>query len=130
MYSAFIQMRFVVGPVARIVFLEVEDRTRAVDAFERELFDQLVERIDLSFLAGRPAQQREKIAKRGGDKTGVAIGRQRYDLAVVSFGELSLARREYQRQVREFRRRDAERLVDQDLLVRVGQMVLAADDVA
>ena len=35
----------------------------------------------------------------------------------------------YQRQVSKFRRRHAESLVDQDLFVRVRQMVLAADDV-
>ena len=60
--------RLVVGPVTRIVLVKIEDGVRAMNAVEREFLDQLVERIDLLFLARRPAKQREEIAKRRGKK--------------------------------------------------------------
>nr|WP_263975361.1 hypothetical protein [Leptolyngbya sp. 7M] len=63
------------------------------------------------------------------DKARVAIRRHRNDLAVFAFRQLALVRRHYERQMRECRRRDAERFVNEDLFVRVRQMVLAANDV-
>src|SRR6185369_13895376 len=74
------------------------------------------------------AQESKKIAKRGGEKTRVAIRRHRYDLTVLSLREFSFVRCKYQRQVCKFGRRHAKRFVDQDLLVRVSEVVLAADD--
>ena len=119
----------VVGPVTRVVVVEIEDRVRAMNVLEREFLDKLLERIDLFlFAARRPAKQRKKIAKRGGDKTGVAIGRQRNDLAVLALREFAFVRCEDQRKMRELRRRHAESFVDQNLFVRVRQMVLSAND--
>ncbi len=51
------------------------------------------------------------------------------DLAVYPLAQLLAAGSENKRKMGEVRRRYAERFIDQDLLVRVGQMVLAADDV-
>ena len=119
----------VVGPAFGVIGFVVEYRRGAMDAREREFSYQLIQRIDLLFLAGRPAHQRQEIAKCRRHKTGIAICRERNDLAVNALRQLLAARSEYQRQVRKFGRSNIERLVDQHLLVRVCQVVLPADDV-
>src|SRR2546423_961806 len=97
-------------------------------AFERELRDQLFERHDLLLtVRGRPTKQREEVAKRGGDEAAITIGRQRDDLAVLALREFRFVRRKDERQVREARDGRAERLVDENLLVCVRQMILAAN---
>src|SRR5205085_4653120 len=75
-----------------------------------------------------PAEQGKKIAKRGGNKTRVAVSRQRDDCAVNSFRQLLSAGREDEREVGEARDGRAERLIDKNLLVSIRQVVLPAYD--
>src|ERR1044072_8411121 len=94
--------RFIVGPVPRIAFMEIEYSVRAADRFERKILAQLVPRLDLFAIRRRPAQQYEKIAERRRNKTAIEISRQRKDFAVLAFGKLGLVRGQNQRQVGEF----------------------------
>ena len=92
-------------------------------------FDQLLFAQHFFAFGRRPAKQRQKVAKRRRHKTSIAISRQRNNFAVFAFRELAFVWRENQRQVRKLRHRRAERLVKQDLLVSVREMVLAANHV-
>src|SRR5207248_6578228 len=65
----------------------------------------------------------------GRHEASVAVGRKTNDLAVLALRELRFVGREYERQVREGRHRSAERLVDENLLVRVREVILTAYDV-
>ena len=52
---------------------------------EGEFIDEFFQRINFPFFARRPAHQREKIAERFGQKSGVAVSRHRNYFAVNSF---------------------------------------------
>ena len=75
-----------------------------------------------------PAEQREVVAHRLGQVAGVAqlLHRRR----AVALGELLAVGAVQQRQVGVERRLGAQRLEHEQLLGRVGEVVLAADDVA
>ena len=75
----------------------------------------------------RPSQQRQKIAEGFGHDAFVAIGD--HAGGAVALAEARLVRAENQRHVGEHRQRGAQRLVEQDLLGRIGNMIGAADDV-
>ena len=84
----------------------------------------------LAVVLGRPAQQAQKIHESVRQKAGVAIGRDADHGAVAALGKLGAIGGHQQRQVRECRRRDARGFEDQHVLEGVGQVILAADDVA
>ena len=65
-----------------------------------------------------------------GQEAGVAIGGDGDDGAVDALGKLRAVGRDQQRQVREVGRLGAGGLEDQHVLEGVGEVILAADDVA
>ncbi len=71
--------------------------------------------------------------KAGRKETGVAIGGDADDRAVLAFRKLGAVGRDQEREMRELRQGGVRRLCgfeDQDVLEGVGEMILAADDVA
>ena len=107
--------------------LAIEDRAALVHLPDVEALDDLVERQDLLLGAGRPAEQREVVDERLGDEPLVDVGVDR-GLA-LALAHLRAVRVEDERQVREARHVVAERSEQQDVLGRVREVVLAADDV-
>ena len=107
--------------------LGVEDRRRGAHALERELALHLLARQDLAVAARRPAEQREEVEERLGQDALVAPlldgG------GAVPLGELLAVGAEDHAEVRELRDRRAERPEERDVLGRVGEVVVAADDV-
>jgi hypothetical protein len=97
---------------------------------KRERLDELGRREELLIRARRPADEGEEVAERLRDEALVAIRRDRHHFAVLPLRELRAVGRVDERQVRERGRLLAESLVDEDLLVGVGQVVLAADHMA
>ncbi len=109
---------------------EIDDGVGAVDAFERESGGEFVEREELAIVLGRPAQQAEKVDESLGQEAGIAIGGDADDRAVAALGELGAIGRDQQGKMGELRRLDAQALEDQQMLEGVGEVILAADDVA
>ncbi len=90
-------------------------------------------RISVEVLSGAgfrrgPSQQRQKIAESFGHDAFVAIGD--HAGGAVTLAQARLVGAEDQRHVGEHRQRRAQRLVEQDLLGGIRNMVGAADDVA
>ncbi len=108
--------------------LGVEDRGRGADALERELPLHLLAREDLAVASGRPAEKRQEVEEGLGEDALVAPlldgGR------AVPLGELLAVRAEDHPQVGELRNGSAERPEQGDVLGRVGEVIVAADDVA
>ena len=108
--------------------LAVEDRAALLDVLEVEPPGQVVEREDLLFRAGRPAQQRQEVDHRLGDEALAAVvGDRGLALALAHLRPVGV---EDERQVAERRDVVAERPEQQDVLRGVRDVVLAADDVA
>ena len=108
--------------------LRIEDRRRRADALERELALHLLARQDLAVLARRPAEEGEEVDERLGQDALVAPlldGR-----GAVALRELLAVGAEDHAEVRELRDRRAERPEEGDVLGRVREVVVAADDVA
>ena len=101
-----------------------------IDAFERKCVDQFLARHLLAIVLRRPAQQAQKIDEALRQKSGVAIGGDADHRPVLALRKLRAVGSDQQRQMRELRRLDAERLENQHVLEGVGQMILAANDVA
>ena len=93
----------------------------------RELLDELLGRDDRLVVLGAPAEQREVVAQRLGQVARVA--QLLHGRRAVALGELLAVQAVQQRQVRVERRLRAERLEHEQLLGRVGEVVLAAHDV-
>ena len=92
-----------------------------------EPLDDLVERKDLLLGPGGPAEEREVVDQRLGDEAFVDVGVDR-GLA-LALAHLRAVRVEDERQVREARHVVAQRSEQEDVLGRVREVVLAADDV-
>ena len=116
-----------VAAVQPAQLLLVEARRVARDALDAEAPDELVGREDRLVVGVAPAEQREVVAHRLGQVAGVAQLLHRR--GAVALGELLAVGAVQQRQVGEERRLGAQRLVDEELLGRVREVVLAADDV-
>ena len=108
--------------VEGIFFGEVDDGVGAVDAFEGEEGGEFFEREELAVVFGRPAEEAEEIDEGVREKSGVAIGGDGDDGAVVALGELGAVGGDEQRQVGELRRRRRRGPEDQDVLEGVGEM--------
>ncbi len=91
---------------------------------------ELVESEKLAVVLGRPAEQAEEVDESLGQKAGIAIGGDADDGAVLALGELGAIGGDEQGEMRELGRLDAEGLEDQQVLEGVGEVILAADDVA
>ena len=113
-----------------ILLGEIHHGIAAVDAFERESVDQFLAAHLLAIVLGRPAQQAQKIDEGVRQEAGIAVGGDADHRAVAALGELGAIGGHQQRQVGESGRRGAGGLEDQDVLEGVGEVVLAADDVA
>ncbi len=113
-----------------IFFSEVDDGVGAVDAFEREGGGEFVESEELAIVLGRPAEQAEEVDESLRQEAGVAIGGDADDGSVFALGEFGAIGGDQQRKMRELRRLDAEPFEDQQVLEGVGEVILAADDVA
>ena len=100
---------------------------RAAHAFQREQGNLLLADQKLG-IAMPPAEAEQVIAQRLGQKTLLAEF-QHADRA-VAFREFRAVGAVDERDMREMRRLPAHRVVDLDLPERVGQMVVAADDMA
>ena len=104
---------------------EVEARGRAADRRQVERGDQLLGGEEL-LVAMAPAEPRQIIAQRGRQIAHRAIG---VDAErAVALGELGAVRPVDERDMRHDRHVPAERLIDLGLARRVGQMIVAADD--
>src|SRR5207245_8372636 len=121
--------RFVVRPVARIVLVEIEDGIGAADALERKSLRQLFQRKNFLFIFGRPSQQGQEIAKGRGYKSAIPIGCQRDDFTMLALRKFALIRRQDQWQVRKLWLWRAQSFVEQSLLVRISQLIIAEDNV-
>ena len=84
------------------------------------------ERQDLGPVGRRPAEEDEIIGQRLGQKALVPVFRDRN--AAVALGELRPVRPQDQRHMAEARRGQAERFIKKDLLGRVRDVVVAAED--
>ena len=105
----------------------VEARRVARDALDAELPHELIGRDDRLVVARAPAEQGHVVAQRLGQVALVA--QLLHGRRAVTLGELLAVRAMQQRQVRVHRRLRAERLEHEQLLRRVGEVVLAAHDV-
>ncbi len=113
-----------------VFFREIDDGVGAVDAFESEGGGELVEGEELAVVLGRPAEEAEEVDEGLGQEAGIAIGGDADDGAVLALGELGAIGGDEQGEMGELGRRDAEGLEDQQVLEGVGEVILAADDVA
>ena len=107
--------------------LLVEARRVLLHALELEAPDELGGRDDRLVVDIAPPEQREVVAHRLGEVAGVAQLLDRR--GTVALGELLAVGAVQKREVRVDRLLGAERLQDQQLLGRVGVVVVAADDV-
>ena len=108
--------------------LAVEHGTALLDVLDVETGRELVERQDLLLAPGGPAKEREVVDERLTDEAlaDVVVDR-RLALPLAHLGAVGV---EDERQVGEHRFVVAEGTEQEDVLRRVGQVVLAADDVA
>ena len=104
-----------------------EDGVAAADALERERGDELVAREELLIVAGRPAEEREEVDHRFGKIAEALVLHHRG--GAVTLAQPLLVRAEDERHVREARRRLAECLVEQNLLGRIRDVVVATDNI-
>ncbi len=90
--------------------------------------DELPLAVDLAgVVGGRPAEQGHEVEERLGEEAGLLV---LHDAGgAVALAHLGTVGAEDHGDVGELRQRRAQRPVDQDLLRRVGDVVLAADDV-
>ena len=111
-----------------VLELLVVERGRAgADALEREPLDELVHGHDLGLVVVAPAEQGEVVDERLGE---VALVAELLDPdGAVTLGELLPVGSEDARDVAVARHVRAEHLEDADLLRRVGDVVVAPDDV-
>ena len=116
--------------IERVGFGEVHHRVAAVDAGQRERLDQVLARHLLAVVLGRPAQQAQEVHEGVRQKARVAISGHADHRAVAPLGKLGSVGRHQQRQVGEGGRLAPGRLEDQQVLKGVGEVVLAANDVA
>ena len=113
-----------------VIFSKVDDGIGAVDAFESESGGELVESEELAVVLGRPAEEAEEIDEGLGQEAGIAIGGDADDGAVLALGELGAIGGDQQGEMGELGRLGAEGLEDEQVLEGVGEVILAADDVA
>ena len=107
--------------------LMIETRRVARHALDRELLDELLRRDDRLVVLRAPAEQREVVAQRLGQVALVA--QLLHGRRAVALGQLLAVHAVQQRQVGVQRRLRAERPEHEQLLGRVGEVVLAAHDV-
>ena len=107
--------------------LLVEDRARTAHVGDVEALDQLLGAEDRRVVLRAPAEQSEVVPHGGGHVAGVAelLDARR----AVALGELLPVRAVQQRQVRVAGRRDPQRIHHEQLLGRVGEVVVAPDHV-
>ena len=105
----------------------VEHSRTVADLREIEPPCHLVDRHELFVLARRPAKQRQIVDERFGQIPALAeLGDAR---RAVALRERRVIRPEHEREMRKSRRTQPERLVQEQLPRRVGDVVLASDDV-
>ena len=107
--------------------VEVEDRPALADVLDVEPLDELLDREDLGLAVEGPALQRQEVQHGLGRVALAAVVLERG--VARALAELLLVGAEHQGQVPELRRLRAEGPVEQDLLGRVDQVLLAAEDV-
>ena len=103
--------------------LRIEDRRLFLQPVGREQLDHLFERHHLAISPGRPAEEREEIDHRARQDPLVAVIADRG--RPVSLAQLLAVEPVNHRDVRELRQLGAERAVEQDLLGRVGDVIVA-----
>ncbi len=91
---------------------------------------ELVESQEFAIVLGRPAEEAEEVDESLGQKAGIAIGGDADDGPVLALGELGAVGRDEQRKMRKLRRLCSEALEDEQVLEGVGEVILAANDVA
>ncbi len=116
--------------IERNFLSEIHDSIGAIDVFEGEEAGELVEGEELAVVFGRPAEQAEEVDERVREKSGVAIGGDADDGAVAALGELGAVGGDEQGQMRELRRHGPKAFEDEQVFEGVGEVVLAANDVA
>ena len=102
-------------------------RALAIDLLQAEKPDDFFDRDFLAVIFRRPAEQAEVIAHRFRQKTFREISA--HARADVALAHLRAVLVQDQRDVREARRLRAERAIELDVLRRIREMILAADDV-
>src|SRR5580658_7905356 len=101
-----------------------------MDAFEGESANQFLARHVFAVVFRRPAQQTEKIDEGFREESGVAVSGDADHRTVAALGELGSVGGDEQRKMRKLRRLGACAFEDEHVLVGVGEMVLAANNVA
>src|SRR3984957_4199838 len=109
---------------------EIDHRVVAMDALERKRIHQLLTRQLLAIVFGRPAQQAQKVDVGVRQESRVTIRGDAHHRPVLALGQLRTIRRNQQRQMRELRRLRAQGFKNQYVLEGIGQMILAANNVA
>ena len=113
-----------------IRFGEVHHRVAAIDALEGEGVDEILAGHALAVVLRRPAEQAQKIQIGVRQEARVAVRGDAHHGPMAALGELGAVGRNQQREVRENGRGDAGGLEDQNVFEGVGEVVLAADDMA
>ena len=113
-----------------ILFRKVDDGVGAIDILESESGGEFFEGEEFAVVFGRPAEQAEEVDEGLGQEAGIAIGGDADHGPVLALGELGAVWRNKQRKMRELRRFSTKALEDEQMLEGVGEVILAADDVA
>jgi hypothetical protein len=110
-----------------VEFFGIDPGGAAADSFEREGRNHLVARHQLAVASRRPAEQTQEIDHRIGQISKALVLRHRRD--AVPLAQLLLVGAENQRHVRKLGWRLPERLPQQNVLRRVGDVIVAPNDV-
>ena len=116
--------------IKRVFVTKVNNSVGAVDALECKRRGKLFECEELAVVFGRPAEQAEEVDESLGEESGIAIGGDADYGAMFPFTQLGAVGGDEQREMGEVGRRDAQALEDQQVLEGIGQVILAANDVA
>ena len=109
---------------------EINDGVGAVDAFEREGFDEFLAGEVFAVVLGRPAEQAQEVDEGFGEESGIAVSSDADDGTVAAFGKFRSIGSDEERKMGELGRVGSGALENKNVFVGVGEVVLAADDVA
>src|ERR1700722_3351754 len=116
--------------IERRLIRKIHYRVGAVNAIESKEVANLGQLQKFAVVLRRPAQQTEKIDERWRQKACIAIGGHAYDGTVLALGKFGAVGRDEQGKMREMRRGSAQAFKNEQVLEGVGQVILAANDVA
>src|ERR1035438_10562445 len=113
-----------------VFFAEIYDGVGAVDALKSECSSKFVECEEFAVILGRPAEEAEEVDEGLRQEAGIAVGGDADHGTMLALGKFGAIGGDEQGQVCKLRRIDSESLEDEQVLEGVGEVILAADDVA